>query len=139
MYGIKVPSPDLDDPVCGETGFLQLAHTSFFGSLYNIAGLEQSAFEAANRVMAWCLKGEDRGGIGKKLDDQFYVPLEQIYSTMESRQRILMSFPAKVFAENLAKLRRTTDFEDFLLENPRLAVDMLHYLTEKQSKVEDGQ
>lgn len=134
MYGIRIPFSGRKYPTNLDTTFCQLAQASVFAETYQIAGLAKSAFETANRLMAYCL--EDERECEKMLFHWFYVHLHRIYDTEAFQQVALRPFPAKVFAENLTRLHKMSRIQKVLLNWPRLMLDILLYVVEKQSKAE---
>jgi hypothetical protein len=132
MYGIKIPSPGRRYPTNLDTSFIHLAEASVLAETYQIAGLAKSAFETANRLMVHCL--EDEHECERMLFHWFYVHLHRIYDTEASQQVALRPFSAKVFAENLTRLHKMSRFQKVLLDWPRLMLDIILYVAEKQSK-----
>ena len=134
MYGIKIPLPDHRWPTNLDTTFYHLAQASVFAYTYQIAGLAKSAFETVDRLMAHCL--EDEHECEKMLFHWFYVHLHRIYDTEASQKVALRPFSAKVFTENLTRLHKMSRFQKVLLDRPRLMLDSLVDVAEKQSKAE---
>jgi hypothetical protein len=129
LYGI---------PVLGKSGspspkpLIHLANIGIFAERYEIPGLVDAVFEAATRSLLDCL--DDEG----ELDMLFCLNARNIPRGSKGASAFFR-FATKVFGDNIEKLRNRAAFQRLLVGSPRLGVDILKYVVEKQSKVKNRQ
>jgi hypothetical protein len=129
MYGIKVlgdggsPSPK---------SLIALARIAVFAEKYKITGLFEAVQEATTRTLLDCLNDEGM------LDHHFCCTVYS-YNKSNSDAIAIFRFATRIFGDNIGKLYSKAVFQHMLADSPRLAVDILVYVAEKQSRAENGQ
>jgi hypothetical protein len=128
MYGIKVlgdggsPSP---------RSLTTLARIGVFAATYEIQGLVEAVFGATTRALVDCLD-----------DDEvlsFYFCRHVLFFNQSPKDApALFRFTAKLFGDSIGELYNKAVFQQMLVDSPRLAVDILVYVAEKQSRTETG-
>ena len=104
-----------------------LARIGIFAEQYKIAGLLQTVFEATTRSLMDCLSDEG------KLDLLFCCHVRYVGQS-KNDSGAFFRFTTKLFGNNIDKLYSMAVFQRLLVEIPRLALDILNYVAEKQSK-----
>jgi hypothetical protein len=128
IYGIKVL--DEGSPSCPKS-LGALARIGIFAEQYKIAGLLEAVFEATTCSLMDCLSD------GGKLDLLFRCHVRSFHQSTKDAGAFFR-FATKIFGDNIDKLYNMAVFQRLLVEIPRLALDILNYVAEKQSKVKDS-
>ena len=129
IYGIKVL--DEGNPSCPKS-LGALARIGIFAEQYKIAGLRDAVFDATTRSLMDCLKDEG------KFDLLFCCHVRYVGQS-KNDSGAFFRFTTKLFGNNIDKLYSMAVFQRLLVEIPRLALDILNYVAEKQSKVAGSQ
>ena len=109
-----------------------LARIGIFAEQYKIAGLLQTVFEATTRSLMDCLSDEG------ELDLLFCCHVRSFHQSTKDASAFFR-FTTKLFGDNIDKLYNIAVFQRLLVEIPRLALDILNCVAEKQSKVGNSQ
>ena len=129
MYGIIIL--DEGNPSCPKS-LGALARIGIFAEQYKIAGLPEAVFEATTRSLIDCLSDEG------KLDVLFCYHVRSFHQSTRDTSAFFR-FTTRLFGENIEKLYNMAVFQRLLVEIPRLALDILNHVAEKQSKVAGSQ
>ena len=129
MFGIRIL--DEGNPSCPKS-LGALARIGIFAEQYKVAGLLEAVFEATNRSLMDCLNDEG------KLDLLFCCHVRSFHQSTKDTGAFYR-FTTKMFGDNIDKLYNKAVFQRLLVEIPRLALDILNYVAEKQSKAGNSQ
>jgi len=129
LYGISI----LDDDEClAKASILDFAQVAVAAHKLKVAGLYKLVFEATASALNACI--ED--GSEAKLRE-FLFSSHSIFDN--SIPDLDLEFIIGILGENLTKLYKKPVFQQLLVESQKLAICILNYVAEIQSKMEEGQ
>jgi hypothetical protein len=127
MYGIKIGP---DDAFTGNRTLESFTFLCILAEDLEVAGLVDAVVEFAGQILEDCL--DDKA----KLQSVFLSDADSIYGSPELGPDCL-PFVIKIFGEKLDKLRRKSAFRKLLKSHPKMATDLLDFVLDKQSEMEE--